>query len=420
MTPRVAASARAFQASVLVLLAACGRKGPPLPPLVRVPVAPAELSATRRGDTIALEFIVPSANTDGTRPANIERVEVYGFAGPDIKDEVLLKVRPKVASVAVKAPRDPDATVEPEDPAEEMEPPEGAGLDQGVRARLVVPLTAVSLAPVEAGNKKTKPRAADDDLPRPLVGPPTEVPSLTFVAVPFSTRGRMGRLSRRARVPLLPPPEPPSALAITYDETSMTVAWTPPAAKAQLLEPASGDVLPATLIGWSQPSIAYHVYDVPPGAPTAKPRAETRLTGTPVADPRYADSRFVWGAERCYEVRTVTLIDDLSVESDAAPPACVKPVDTFPPAAPKGLQVVASERAINLIWQPNEEKDLAGYIVLRGAAANALEPITPSPVADAAFPDAVPSGAHYFYAVKAVDKAGNASGPSNVRDATAR
>jgi hypothetical protein len=32
----------------------------------------------------------------------------------------------------------------------------------------------------------------------------------------------------------------------------------------------------------------------------------------------------------------------------------------------------------------------------------------------------VPHGAHYFYVVKAVDKAGNASPPSNREEATAR
>jgi hypothetical protein len=35
---------------------------------------------------------------------------------------------------------------------------------------------------------------------------------------------------------------------------------------------------------------------------------------------------------------------------DASPPACVAAVDTFAPAAPEGLAVVASEGALNLIW----------------------------------------------------------------------
>ena len=60
---------------VVALAAACGKKGSPLPPLVRMPAAPAELTAARRGDTVELQFTVPAANTDGTRPANVERVD---------------------------------------------------------------------------------------------------------------------------------------------------------------------------------------------------------------------------------------------------------------------------------------------------------------------------------------------------------
>jgi hypothetical protein len=58
--------------------AACGKKGPPLPPLVRLPVPP-EIRADRRGSTVELALVVPGANVDGTRPANISRVDVYAL-----------------------------------------------------------------------------------------------------------------------------------------------------------------------------------------------------------------------------------------------------------------------------------------------------------------------------------------------------
>jgi hypothetical protein len=127
-----------------------------------------------------------------------------------------------------------------------------------------------------------------------------------------------------------------------------------------------------------------------------------------------------WGAERCYAVRTVERYGDMDVESTDAPTVCVKLVDTFPPEAPKALQSVATQGAVSLIWQANAEKDLDGYIVLRGKTADDLAPITPSPIHDTAYKDEVPSGSHFFYAVKAVDKAGNVSKPSNIEEATAR
>jgi len=139
-----------------LLCTACGHKGPPLPPLVRIPSAPAELTAARRGDIVELRFSVPTTNTDGSRPANLERVDVYAFTGPDVRDEELLKREPTVASVPVKAPRDPDATVEPEESPEDLDPLEGAGLDQGATARVEEKLTAASLVPFDVAKKKTR------------------------------------------------------------------------------------------------------------------------------------------------------------------------------------------------------------------------------------------------------------------------
>ena len=62
---------------------------------------------------------------------------------------------------------------------------------------------------------------------------------------------------------------------------------------------------------------------------------------------------------------------------------------------------------------PNPEKDLAGYIVLRGVEpAETLQPITPEPIVEPSFRDGVQPGVAYVYAVRAVDKAGNTSAPS--------
>jgi hypothetical protein len=108
------------------------------------------------------------------------------------------------------------------------------------------------------------------------------------------------------------------------------------------------------------------------------------------------------------------------VESVASPEVCVTPVDTFPPAAPKTLQSVASVGAITLIWEPNAERDLAGYIVLRGGGETDLQPITGSPISATQFKDELAPGTHHVYAVRAVDKAGNASAISNLVEDTAR
>jgi hypothetical protein len=408
---------------------ACGKKGPPLPPLIKIPIPPGDFTVVRRGTQVELQFTVPNANTDGTRPANVARVEAYAITGvaaavAPIPDEQLLKVATKVGSVPVKAPRDPDMTIEPDEAAEDIEPPEGAGLDQGAPAHVEEQLTAASLAPVDVPQKRARGPSADT-APRPLLGPSRATFVRTYAIVGVTSRGRKGPVSKRVSVPLVLPPPAPSSPKIDYDETAITLTWSPPA-PAALTEGAPGGrttlgLLAARPLGVADSKIAYHVYDVAPG-PDGAGQVQTRLTESPVPETTFTDKRIVWGVERCYVVRTVEIISDLRVESDAAPPACRTLVDTFPPVAPKELNVVPGQGYVSLIWQPNTERDLAGYIVLRGVApGDALEPITPGPITDTAYQDNnVPTGVRYVYAVRAVDKAGNLSPLSNRQEVEAR
>jgi hypothetical protein len=412
-------------------MTACGKRGAPLPPLVRVPAAPADFTVERRGDDVKLQFKVPAANTDGSRPANIERIDVYAFTGPvTVNDEQLLKFGTKVASLPVKSPRNPDAATERDEPPEEPDL-ERDGLDQGAVAQLEDPLTAEAFQRVALPKeKRDKSKISPDtgDVSGPLVGPPPTVESRTYALVPFNTRGRKGAFSSRQHIPLIPNPKTPATPAIAYDETGINVSWPPTPSAVRIQPPATGDLLPARYIGMETSSYGYHVYDVSPPTPsdaekTATPQLarEVRLTGEALAEPLYHDTRMDWGATRCYTVRTSETIAGLALESDAPPPACVTLEDTFAPAAPKDLQTVATEGAINLIWEPNTEKDIAGYIVLRGTPpAGKLEPITPAPIRETSFTDTVKAGVPYEYAVEAIDKAGNRSPMSNRKVEAAR
>ena len=119
-------------------------------------------------------------------------------------------------------------------------------------------------------------------------------------------------------------------------------------------------------------------------------------------------------------MRAVDPSNGLSVESEAREPRCVTLVDTFPPAAPKGLKAVATEGAINLIWDANTESDLAGYSSFARGARRSARADSPAPILETSFKDAVQAGTRYVYAVQAVDKAGNVSPLSNRVEETAR
>jgi hypothetical protein len=383
------------------LAVACGKKGPPLPPLVKLPVAPANLTAERHGTSVDLSFTVPATNTDGTKPANVQRVDVYAYTGPaSLTDDQVLKLGTRIASIDVKAPRDPNATVDEDESEGDVEAPQGTGLDQGAVASATEDLSKISGAPITATQLDPTRRGAKVLAPAASVPEPVGPLARRYVAVGVNKRGRHGPLSRRGAVPIGPPPVPPSSPAFTYNETSVTVTWMPSTGGTDAASPV--------------PS-SYHVYEVPKGGKLA------RLTKAPVKATRFVDSRVEWGAERCYVVRSVAVVDNLSVESDASASVCKTLVDTFPPAAPKGLTAVASEGSISLIWDPNDEADLAGYIVVRGATdGGALVRVTKTPIRETTYTDTVAAGARYRYAVQAVDKAGNIGPLSPTVDETSR
>lgn len=422
---RRAGPRRAAFTVVSVLTLACGKSGPPLPPLVKLPAAPANFVAERRGATVDVQFTVPTANTDGTRPANVERVDVYAITGPSsITDEQILKQGTRIGSIAVKAPRDPDQAAEPDDPDAVIEPPEGQGLDQGAVGHVAEQLTREALVPYDPENDaRRKSSTNGEERIRPLLGPATTTPSRAYIGVGISTRGRKGPFSPRVLVPLVPPPPPPGKPTVTYDEKAVAITWPPITVSGMVQAPATDDVLPSTAIGVTAPAIAYNVYDVAQAATgaSAEPLESTiKLTKAPVPDAKFEDPRIQWGAKRCYTVRAVETVGGLAIESDAAPPECATLTDTFPPGAPKNLQAVATEGAISLIWDPNTEKDLAGYLVLRGASGGALETLTQEPIQDPRYHDDVKPGVPYAYVVKAVDKAGNVSPESDRVEETAR
>jgi len=346
-----------------VLLAAatcaCGKKGPPLPPLVHLPVAPGDFIASRHGARAEVRFVVPGTNTDGSKPADLVRVDVYAISSADsVTDDEVVRRGRRIGTLEINPPPDPDEDPDAPRPADEK----ATGIDQGA-----------------AGEVRESIPDADGAGIR------------YYVSVGVNKRGRRGPLTRRSAVPLGPAPSAPPPPKITYDEKAITVAW-PDAAT-------------------DQQSAGIEVYDATSGK---------RLTDKPVTESSFADQRIEWGAERCYALGRLAELERLPIESEPSDKICVTLKDSFPPAVPTGVTAVAAEGSVNLIWNANAEKDLAGYLVLRGVGGEKPKSITPIPIQETTFRDTVPSGTRATYAIQAVDKAGNISAMSETTEETAR
>jgi hypothetical protein len=439
--------------AAMLATAACGSKGPPLPPFVRVPATVATVTGQRIGNDVYLSFAVPSANVDGRQPADIAALEIYAVTAvrPPATEEQR-EVATLVATVPVR-PILPELPV----PANGSAPPPiplPPGVDRGATAVIREALTPDMLTAVELPERR--PRSEDtetttEDTERfgPLVAPPsTQLPRRHYFVVGVTPRGRKSDPSTPISVPLDTLTSAPGAPEVEHTETQMTITWTPPAdarTSTFLLPPpvkpppkpstnASPTAvrpplvvapLPARSLGFSTEATTYHVYEVSSNASPADPYAlvlPAPLTPQPVLAAQHVIPSISFGVERCFEVRPVDKVAEATVIGPASPRTCITPVDTFEPAAPRSLAAIAGAGSINLIWDANTETDLAGYLVLRAEApSDTLQPITKEPVAAASYRDeSVRPGVRYVYSVVAVDRAGNRSAESNRQEETAR
>ncbi|BCS35205.1 hypothetical protein TBR22_A44320 [Luteitalea sp. TBR-22] len=443
-------------ASLVPLSAACGKKGPPLAPLRPAPALISDVSASRLGDTVAVQFTVPTGNADSSSPADLAYVDVYaatgkaeGPLGRALTTREIETLLTRVGRVEVQPPPPPED--EDADPKEKAADASGAPAVadprpvQGQVVRVEETLTDAIRSTVfehPDSEKIAKVRAAVgdevDDTPVPstdgsgrtLLWPqPSPQVTRAYITVPYSTRGTAGAPSAPIAVPMTAAPPAPPAPTVTHDASSVTVTWaTPPGVQLPLQRTVSAEdfkqavsakpdeaLLPARpLVTYGTPH-TYRVYEVAaPGATTPVPAAA--LNATPLETGSFTDPRITFGTPRCYAVRTVEQQGKVTIESPLSPPACVTAVDTYPPPAPTGLVAVGSGGGVSLIWEPVTAADLAGYLVLRGVEGEALKPITEAPVTESTFRDTTAQpGVVYIYAVVAVDKAtpANASPESN-------
>jgi predicted phage tail protein len=188
-------------------------------------------------------------------------------------------------------------------------------------------------------------------------------------------------------------------------ENAIIVRWEAPAANVD-------NTRPANLLG-------YNVYR---SARSQNEPAQTPLNSRPVNALSFADQTFAFEEEYVYVVRAVSLgTGGEPVESLNSNTAEVKPTDRFPPAPPTGLTVAAPQTPprISVFFAANQERDIAGYNLFRSTDPNLPKEqwtkLNHSLLERTTYQDeAVKSGQRYYYYVTAVDKAGNASNPSEV------
>ena len=393
----------------------CGKKGNPVAPFVRIPAPIDAIAVSRLGNDVYVTLTVPAKDIDNAIPAHISRVEIYGYTG---RTPPLRARWAELGSLIARIPVAPPPLLDGTQP-----PTNGAPL-QGTSITVLDVLTPDEL--VQGREDPIDPRRQLAPIPIGGVIPPPRPLQRFYLAIPFNDRGRNGPPGAEAGFVLTPLPDSPSGIRASYLPIGTSIVWEPVGGLIGYIvnDTLPPEPLPFEVLGLPPPPVPvlpdpvlpsgptqYNVYrDLAPD-PLALPAVTTTGTtplpvpfaaaqiGVSVADP------IEFERERCYTVRSQRGVAPNVVVSEASPRACVRPVDVFPPAQPTQPAAVSAEGAISLIWDPNSEIDLGGYLVLRReVGSDTLLQLTATPILEARFRDATATaGTRYRYSVVAVD-----------------
>ena len=213
-----------------VSMTACGKKGPPQAPFVRIPAAIEKIDTHRVGNDAYVTVTVPNVNLDKSVPVDVRRVEVFAFTAlvPPPPARFLEGARlvgtfpvvPPAVPVAPAASAPTSASTAP------VTPPTAAGALPGAAVTLRDALGADDLMPHELPPPPGRREALVARATVLLAPPPTELRRF-YVAIPFSSRGIAGPPSTIAALPLTQLPERPLAPSVSYVADKVSLEWEP-------------------------------------------------------------------------------------------------------------------------------------------------------------------------------------------------
>jgi len=353
-------------ACAVLAAAACGRKGPPLPPLSRTPAPAADLEATLSPEGLEMAWTArPPLEAGGARVEHGIYWDLRaepGAAPPAADPErpapaVTGKTGPPERSVVEAGARD-------DGPAAEW-PGEGARPDRRLRTRIDV-------------------------------GVPPPGSRLRLAVVSRSGRRSSAPSSLEVRVPAVPLPAP-EGFELLAEEEGIRLRWRPAPAEVRLelfrREGESG------------------------GTPVMLARVEPAVG-------EFLDRGARLGVTYRYAARLRAPAGPRAWV--AGPTAAAGPhafVDSFAPKAPQGLALLIEAEGVRLLWTPNREADLAGYRIYRRLGDGEAKLLESVRGRDVTWVDtAAPEGQMAAYRLTAFDTSprANESAPSEPAEALVR
>jgi len=339
---------RRFLIPVLLVSAAapgCGRRGPPMPPVIRVAERTRDLSVIQDGTHAVLRWSYPSMTRDGSPLPDLEAVEVLRATIPAAQEPKGSGPRFRTLKIQVMSGR-----------AESLARLDESGLEAATRGPELV--YRDDLLVWHEANKDRGP-----------------------VVVWYAVRsiccgGRVSELSNIVRLTPQIPPAPPKDPEARPESGGIVLSWKP-------------------------------VKELPVVIDRAGPGQEfRRLTPDPVTPP-WKDSGARQGSTWRYRLRSVATSGSTRIIGAEAAAVAVDYPDVYPPSAPKDFICLPEEGSIRLRW--STVPGAAGYRIFRQLRGAKHWDHLERKFKGREYRDEDPPLGSLTYAVKAVDAAGNES-----------
>jgi len=330
----------------------CGTPGAPQLPSLQLARPVDDLTASRKGNKVQLDWTLPRKNTDRTLVRNIPQTLICRHEGTALMSECTM-----VATV--QNPKLEEKHKGEESPA--------------VRMKYV------------------------DTLPAQL-GEQNPAGFVRYAVEILNARNRSAGLSNQVLIPDAPTIAPPEELAAKVEADGVLISWT----AVSVPDPPPGL------------TYRYRVSRTPAGANAyvaladLEPEAEGYYL-----DKTFAwETKYDYRITSVTLVHSQGI--NMAVEGDDSKAVETFTRDIYPPAEPTGLQAafssVGQKPFVDLTWAPNMESDLAGYNVFRRVEGGEAVKLNQQLVAVPSFrDDTATAGKTYLYSVSAVDARGNES-----------
>jgi hypothetical protein len=329
----------------------CGTPGAPQPPSLNIPKPVRDLKAVRKGESVRLSWTAPSQTTDGALFRHGGKMLVHrSIAGQSSSN--------------------------------------------------------VGELPLLPAHKRQRSAAEEwkDSIADLLQSNSADFAIYTIEAV--NNSGKSAGQSNSASVPLVLTPPAPTDLQARTVPQGVNLSWTqkwPPQGHTNLSVQFAYRVMRRLMEPNQQPEVVKQLN-----------------AGNEAA--AVIDTGIEWEKQYQYWVTPVTIWekDDRQkgeVEGDDSNVVTITTKDVFPPAVPAGLEAVFSQVGqksfIDLTWNPDTDRDLAGYNVYRRTEGTQALKINSGLLKTPAFrDDEVQPGMKYIYSVSAVDLRNNESARS--------